>query len=101
MIPTGRRHPGCVLVAQTCLPLVVETSEEILRSRLRHPTRLSASDDLDEGRNIMVGAELWPAAERAGRVSTGALLARFLGLAHFDDPSVQPEFNQLADRIRA
>jgi len=35
---------------------VVETSEEILRIRLQHPARLAASDDLDEGRQIMVGA---------------------------------------------
>jgi hypothetical protein len=47
----------------------------------------------------MVDAELWPAAERAGQVSTGALLARLLGLARFDGRPVEPECNQLADRI--
>jgi hypothetical protein len=31
------RHPGRVLVAPACLPLVLETSEEIFQIRLQHP----------------------------------------------------------------
>src|ERR1700676_2653197 len=47
-------------------PFVIETPEEILQIRLQHPSDFAASDDLIEGRQSMMSAQPWPAAERAG-----------------------------------
>src|SRR3974390_525773 len=44
-------------------PIMIETPEEVLQIRLQHPLNLAASDDLIEGRQGMMSAELWPASE--------------------------------------
>ena len=44
-------------------PIVTEAPEEVLQVRLQHPSFLAASNDLIEGRQSMMGAELWPAAK--------------------------------------
>ena len=44
-------------------PIMMETPEEVLEIRLEHPANLAAGDDLIEGRQGMMGAELWPATE--------------------------------------
>ncbi|MET4359284.1 hypothetical protein ABIC08_009261 [Bradyrhizobium sp. RT9b] len=48
-------------------PIMIETPEEVLQIRLQHPADHAAGDDLIEGRQGMMGAELRPAAERAGQ----------------------------------
>jgi hypothetical protein len=48
-------------------PLVIEASEEILQIRLQHPTNFAAGNHLVEGRQSMMGAQLWPAAKRTGQ----------------------------------
>jgi hypothetical protein len=55
---------------------VVETSAEILRIRLQHPARLAASDDLDEGRQIMVGASFGLPSNKQDRCQLARLLCR-------------------------
>src|SRR5690349_16154682 len=44
-------------------PVVTESSEEVLQIRLQHPAYHSTGDDLDEGRQGMMGAGLRPVAE--------------------------------------
>jgi len=44
-------------------PVVTETPEEVLQIRLQHPAYHATGDDLVEGRQGMMGAELRPAAE--------------------------------------
>ena len=44
-------------------PVVTETPEEVLQIRLQHPAYHATGDDLIEGRQGMMGAELRPAAE--------------------------------------
>src|ERR1700722_19737866 len=44
-------------------PIMIETPEEVLQIRLQHPAHLAAGDDLIEGRQSMMSAELWPATE--------------------------------------
>ena len=44
-------------------PIMIETPEEVLEIRLQHPANLAAGDDLIEGRQGMMSAELWPATE--------------------------------------
>src|SRR4029077_18885994 len=48
-------------------PIMIETPEEVLEIRLQHPAHLAAGDDLIEGRQSMMSAELWPATEGAGQ----------------------------------
>src|ERR1035437_7965562 len=48
-------------------PIMIETPEEVLQIRLQHPADHAAGDDLIEGRQGVMGAELRPAAERAGQ----------------------------------
>jgi hypothetical protein len=48
-------------------PIVIEAPEEVLQIRLQHPANHAAGDDLIEGRQGVMGAELRPAAERAGQ----------------------------------
>src|SRR6202007_3419744 len=48
-------------------PIVIETPKEVLQIRLQHPARQAAGDDLVEGRQGMMSAEPWSAAERAGQ----------------------------------
>src|SRR5271165_2196001 len=48
-------------------PIMIETPEEVLQIRLQHPTDHAAGDDLTEGRQGVMGAELRPATERAGQ----------------------------------
>ena len=44
-------------------PVVTETREEVLQIRFQHPAYHAAGDDLLEGRQSVMGAELRPAAE--------------------------------------
>ena len=59
---------------------MIETPEEVLQVRLQHPASHAAADDLIEGRQGVMGTELWPAAERAGQevllVNSGQHLSR-------------------------
>src|SRR5262249_45393409 len=61
-------------------PIMIETPEEVLQVRLQHPASHAAADDLVEGRQGVMGTELWPAAERAGQevllVNSGQHLSR-------------------------
>src|SRR5260370_23882629 len=61
-------------------PIVIEAPKEVLQIRLQHPADQSAGDDLSKGRQGMMGAELWSAAERAGQeillVNSGQHLSR-------------------------
>ena len=47
-------------------PIMIETPEEVLQIRLQYPSDFAAGDDLIEGRQGMMGAELWSASKRAG-----------------------------------
>src|SRR5437879_13618516 len=59
---------------------MIETPEEVLQIRLQHPADHAAGDDLIEGRQGMMSAELRSAAERAGQevlfVNSGQHLSR-------------------------
>ena len=44
-------------------PVMTETPEEVLQIRFQHPAYHAAGDDLVEGRQSVMGAELRPAAE--------------------------------------
>ncbi|KYH01536.1 hypothetical protein SE91_26230 [Bradyrhizobium sp. DOA1] len=44
-------------------PIMIETPDVALRIRLQLPTYLAAGDSLIAGRQGMMRAELWPAAE--------------------------------------
>ena len=44
-------------------PVVTETPEEVLQIRFQHPAYHAAGDNLVEGRQSMMGAELRSAAE--------------------------------------
>jgi hypothetical protein len=44
-------------------PIVVEAPKKVLQIRLQYPADLTPGDDLIEGRQSMMGAELWSAAE--------------------------------------
>jgi hypothetical protein len=61
-------------------PIVIEASKEVLQIRLQYPADLAAGDDLVEGRQGMMGAEPWPAAERTGQevllINGGQYLSR-------------------------
>src|SRR5580700_1250494 len=61
-------------------PIVIEAPKEVLQIRLQHPANHAAGDDLIEGRQGVMGTELWPAAERAGQevlfVNSGQHLSR-------------------------
>src|ERR1700692_790491 len=46
-------------------PIMIEPPEEVLQIRLQHPADHAAGDDLIEGRQGMMSAELRSAAERA------------------------------------
>ena len=44
-------------------PIMTETPKEVLHIRLQYPSDFAAGDDLIEGRQCMMSAELWPATE--------------------------------------
>ena len=44
-------------------PIMIETPEEVLEIRLQHPPYHATGDNLIEGRQSMMSAELWPATE--------------------------------------
>jgi len=44
-------------------PIVIETPKEVLQIRLQHPPNFAAGDNLIEGRQGMMSAELWPTTE--------------------------------------
>src|SRR4029453_8513702 len=44
-------------------PFMTETPKEVLHIRLQHPSDCAAGDDLIEGRQGMMSAELWPTAK--------------------------------------
>ena len=44
-------------------PIMTETPKEVLHIRLQYPSDFAASNDLIEGRQSMMSAELWPATE--------------------------------------
>src|ERR1700732_1697327 len=60
--PIGAAPPTTQRIAGSN-PVVTETPEEVLQIRLQHPAYHATGDDLVEGRQGMMGAELRPAAE--------------------------------------
>ena len=44
-------------------PIMTETPKEVLHIRLQYPSDFAAGDDLIEGRQSMMSAELWPTTE--------------------------------------
>src|SRR5258707_769794 len=103
-------------------PIVIEAPEEVLQIRLQHPANHAAGDDLIEGRQGVMGAELGSAAERAGQevllvdggqhLSRGALerpvgdswnpegaLLRLARLGDIDPPNVRRAISLAVDGL--